>query len=251
MKWAISAATLAAILGGAGCSEDDKFFSQDRLEKGLVVILPGIEGESPLNRSIREGLATAGVNYGMTIYHWGRPIPIAGPLLNQMDFLGNRLAGESIAHMIVQYQDTHPGKPVYLVGHSGGGGVAVFAAEAMPEGRSVDGLVLLSASISSPYDLSKALQHSRGGLLNFYNPEDVGLLAIGTTIAGNVDGARGESAGLIGFKYRDGKLFQRQVTAAMGGDVDPHASTTRVGFVSTYVAPWILSPSWPAGERGH
>jgi len=192
--------TITVMAALSGCADGNiDFTTPQRMNGGLVIILPGIEGESWMNRDVRRGLDRAGVAGAMPIYHWGRPLPIAGPLINQMDFLGNRLQGTKIAQMIVQYQDNHPGMPVYLVGHSGGGGVAVFAAESMPEGRQVDGLVLLSASISSAYDLTKALAHARNGIVNFYSKADVGLLIVGTMLAGNVDGTHGPAAGAIGF----------------------------------------------------
>lgn len=239
----ITAAIALGSVGGCGMS-NAQYMTEQRLDNGLVVILPGIEGESPMNHDIRRGLVAAGVPAALPIHSWGRPVPIAGVLLNQMDFIGNRLEGAKLARMVVEYQDAHPGRPVYLVGHSGGGGVAVFAAEAMPEGRQVDGLVLLSASISREYDVTKALQHCRQGIVNFYNRSDAGLLGVGTTVVGNVDGRRGPSAGLSGFAAAPPKLYQVEVTGGMGGD--PHAAATRSGFVSRRVAPWIVADAWPA-----
>ena len=125
-----------------------------------------------------------------------------------------------------------------------------MAAEGMPDGRQVDGLVLLSASISAGYDLTKALGRCKKGILNVYNRDDGGLLGVGTTVVGTVDGSRGASAGLTGF---DGpgsaagqdvyhKLQQLEITPSMTwGDSDPHGAATRPSFVSSYVAPWILS----------
>jgi len=241
----------------AGCGEGNaRFTTPDRLANGLVVVLPGIEGESELNHNIRRGLEMAGLNRALPIYSWGRPIPGVGMILNQMDFVGNRLAGVRIAKLIEQYQDEHPGQPVYVVGHSGGGGVAVFTAEGMSPGRQVDGLVLLSASIWAGYDLTKALGRCRQGIANFYNKADVGLLGIGTTLTSNVDGMRGPSAGLIGFDrlknadppakkeaYR--KLYQVDIGSRTYGG-DPHTAVTRPGFVASNVAPWIAADSWPA-----
>ncbi|MHC4294465.1 MAG: serine aminopeptidase domain-containing protein, partial [Planctomycetota bacterium] len=250
----------AAMWGGCnGYSTGVDYTTTDQMDNGLVIILPGIEGESPMNHDIRRGLSLGGVPCALPIYNWGRPIPGVGMLLNQMDFVGNRIAGTRIAKMIEQYQDEHPGKPVYLVGHSGGGGIAVFTAEAMPEDRQVDGLVLLSASIWAGYDLTKALGRCRSGIVNFYNESDVGLLGIGTTITSNVDGMRGPSAGLIGFdKPKDSdpptkklpynKLFQVRMTVGMTGGDDPHAAATRPGFVSAHVAPWVNSRIWPVGS---
>lgn len=265
MRLAVASMWLAALVLACGCSNggNTRFETADRLSNGLVIILPGIEGESPLNHQIRQGMVFAGVYRAMPIYSWGRPVPIAGPLLNQMDFIGNRLEGRRIARMIASYQDNYPGRPVHLIGHSGGGGVAVFAAEAMPEDRKIDGLVLLSASISSAYDLTKAMSHCRNGILNIYTKADVGFLIVGTTIAGNVDGTRGPAAGAIGFdKPRPGdktgkhqaygRLYEMELAGeAAGGLADAHAATTRSGFVATYVVPWITSPTWPPASLAY
>lgn len=241
-------AALGAILPALGCADNSAYLTDDRLDNGLVIILPGIEGHSQLNENIRRGLVAGGVYRALPIESWGRPIPLAGPLITQMDFVGNRLAGGRVAKTIIKYQDKHPGRPVYVVGHSGGGGVAVFTAEAMPEGRQIDGLILLSASISSAYDLEKALSHCRNGIVNFYNQQDSGVLGLGTTLIGTVDGTHGPSAGLIGFDCFDRPgydgLYQVKM---MGVSEDTHTTSTQVGFVSIHVTPWVLSDSWPAG----
>ena len=260
-RYGIAVALLAGVLSAAGCgATNDMYLSESRKEGGLVVILPGIEGESELNRNIRRGLVAAGVHRAIPIYNWGRPVPLVGMLANQVDFLGNRIAGVGVAKMIMRYQDSYPGRGVTIVGHSGGGGIAVFAAEAMPEDQPIDGLVLLSASLSASHDLTKALKRCRKGIVNFSNPDDVGLLGLGTTVVGNVDGGRGPSAGLVGFDkprpaarpekreaYR--KLYQVQLTGDMAGTGSAHASTTRISFVSRHVAAWILADTWPAQDN--
>lgn len=233
---------------GSGCGNtaSSKVYMTDvRKENGLVVILPGIEGESGFNRNIRRGLASAGCYRAMPIYNWGRPIPGIGMLLNQMDAIGNRIAGKSIAEMIEKYQDSYPGRPVYIIGHSGGGGVAVFAAEAISDGRQIDGLVLLAASVSADYKLEKALGKCKNGIVNFYNPEDTGLLGVGTAVMGNVDGGHGASAGLNGFKKTYSKLFQVKVSSYMTDGSGAHEAATRPRFVARYVAPWVLNSQWP------
>lgn len=247
---------------GAGCfrSANARYETVDRENHGLIIILPGIEGVSPLNKDIRSGLVAAGLYRSMPIYSWGNPLPVAGMLLNQMDFIGNHRAGKRIANKIVKYQDKYPGRPVYIIGHSGGGGVAVFAAENMPEDHKIDGLILLSASISSSYDLTKALEHTRNGILNIYSKGDVGFLVVGTTLAGNVDGTRGPAAGALGFdkpKYSSNerkimayhRLYQMELTDGDGEGLS-HTSTTRSGFVARNVAPWVFSETWPAMDGG-
>jgi pimeloyl-ACP methyl ester carboxylesterase len=239
---------LAGVLASVGCDgagSNDHYLINERKENGLVVILPGIEGESEFNHNIRRGLVSAGCYRAMPIYGWGAPIPGVGLLINQTNVIGNRISGAGIADMIKKYQDTYPGRPVYIIGHSGGGGVAVFAAEAMPAGRKIDGLVLLSASISADYDLSKALGNCKNGILNVYNREDSGLLGVGTAVMGNVDGGHGASAGLTGFTRSAPKLYQVSITPGMYYGGGTHDAATRPGFVSSYVAPWVLSSLWP------
>ena len=242
-----AAALLGAAMACAGCAGNAEYLTEDRLENGLVVILPGIEGHSALNENIRRGLVSGGVHRGIPIRTWGRPVPLVGPLINQVDFVGNRLAGERMAKSIVEYQDKYPDRPVYVVGHSAGGGIAVFTAEAMPEDRQIDGLILLSASISSGYDLKKALSRCRNGIVNFYNKGDAGVLGVGTVVLGTVDGTHGVSAGLVGFDDFDKPGYENLYQVKMKNvSDDSHTTSTQASFVSAFVAPWVLSDSWPA-----
>ncbi len=50
-----------------GCGPDTDPVTEDRLAQGLVIILPGIEGESPFNHDIRSGLEDANVPGAMMI----------------------------------------------------------------------------------------------------------------------------------------------------------------------------------------
>jgi pimeloyl-ACP methyl ester carboxylesterase len=254
----ILSSVMAVALAGCTGVRDDEYSSPQRLAHGMVIILPGIEGESPLNRDIQKGLEEAGLPYALPIYRWGRPIPIAGPLINQVDVVGNRLEARKLAYYIEQYQDQYPSRPVFLVGHSGGGGVAVFTAENLADGHKLDGLVLLSASISRDYDLAEALEHSRHGLINFYSKKDVGFLIIGTTVAGNVDGGHGPAAGALGFQvpgpeagteirqcYQ--KLYQHQMDQE--SFFNAHSAATGRDFIRLRVAPWLRAHSWPPLEE--
>lgn len=248
---ALACLAAAVLIGGCGETRT-RFTTDERMDRGVVYILPGIEGEGMLNHELREGLDQAGLPYALPIHNWGRPIPVAGVVLNQVDILGNRLAAQELAKKVVKYQDAHPGAPVFLVGHSGGGGIAVMAAEALPEGRQVDGLILLNVSLDANYDLTKALAHTRRGIANFWSPGDVAFLVVGTTVMGNVDGARGPAAGAIGFQRTAelgpqlAKLYQVRWHESMSnvGHTGGHFSATNQDFARRWVAPWILAKSW-------
>ncbi len=246
----------------AGCSSNAKYTTPEQLDHGMVIILPGIEGVSGFNRDIREGLVKADVDYAIPIETWGWHIPVVGLAINQVDIIGHILAGKSLAKKIVAYQTKYPHRPVFIISHSGGSGVAIFALEALadiPNSKPIEGAILLSPSLSADYDLTKALQFCRLGIVNFYNERDVVLLGLGTTLLGNVDGGHGASAGRSGFDTADSgdsrakqiaytKLFQVELTPAMTRNASgtSHSVNTSVEFVDRYVARWVTASSWPA-----
>jgi pimeloyl-ACP methyl ester carboxylesterase len=247
----------------AGCSYSHPlsgaYMAPNQQESGMAVILPGIEGKSFLNERLRDGLTKAGTPYALPIWQWGSRIPIMKLAMNEMDVQGNRVTGMELAIWIARYQDQYPGRPVYLVGHSGGGGIAVFAAEAlgrMSGKHKLQGMVLLSPSLSANYDLTAAINVCEKGVVSFYNEGDVGLLWLGTTIIGNVDGGHGASAGRTGFrppglhddeirKAAYHRLYQVETSSGLAGIISNHTSDTQSTFVRQYVAPWILAASWP------
>ncbi len=248
---------LAVTLAGCATSTKEKvdrdahFVNPDRMNKGIVIILPGIEGEDSANRDVRKGLDDAGVSYGLAIYRWGFPVPGLGLLVNQTDVAGNRRAAVELAKGIVRYQTRHPGCPVFLVGHSAGGGVAVFTLEALadlPDAKPVRGAILLSSSISADYPLGKALTMTQCGIVNGYNPQDTVMLGTGTAMFGNVDGQHGDSAGRTSFHQTDPKLFQFKVSAD-GDPGDPHFIMTESDRVAKHAPRWILSETWPPAGR--
>jgi pimeloyl-ACP methyl ester carboxylesterase len=254
----VALAALAGCAGGAGSIRDKvdldaKYVNSERLDKGLVVILPGIEGESAANRDIRLGLDEGGVPYGLAIYRWGFPIPGLGLLVNQTDTTADRSAGADLAAAIVRYQARRPGRPVFLIGHSAGGGVAVFALEALsaePNARPIAGALLLSSSISADYSLDKALSMTQRGIVNGYNPDDTALLGTGTAVFGNVDGEHGDSAGRTGFRQSNPKLFQFKISSAdVGVQGDPHFIATDPDLVAKHAPRWVLSETWPPPKR--
>jgi len=154
----------------------------------------------------------------------------------------------------MMYQLDHPGRPVVVVGHSGGAAIAVWAAERMARGREIDGLILLSPALSPGYMLDWALENTRRGIVSFHSHRDWLLLGMGTTISGTMDGYHTSSAGRSGFRIPTAggrpavydKLFQigwqekMQDAGSRGG----HLSIARERFVAAYVAPFALADDW-------
>jgi pimeloyl-ACP methyl ester carboxylesterase len=244
---------LVALTAASGCSTSSRqpFVSAARLERGLVVVLTGIEGRSSFNEAICRGLSDGGVNYAIELTDWTSPW---GPLANLRAQERNRRQAALVADRIIDYLYDYPGRPVYVVGQSGGGAMAAWTAECLPSGYHIDGIIMLDASLSPGYALDTAIRRSNQGIVSFYSQRDIVLLGLGTTIAGTMDGQHSSSAGRDGFVvpttparmllYR--KLYQIawQPRMAETGHHGLHITSGAEGFVASYVAPFITASRW-------
>jgi hypothetical protein len=216
---------------------------------GVVFVVGGIGGLDPLQGSASAALSWAGVPHEVRVFEWThgkcrllRDLWDTEHLLAQ----GARLAEEIQA---VKAQD--PRRPVYLLGHSAGAGVILAAAGCLPP-ATLERIVLLSAAVSPGFDLTVALQATRGEVVSFHSTFDRLTLGVGTTLFGTVDRVHGTSAGACGFSVPAGdgegcRLYRRLVQIPwtmewffecwVGG---PHHGTCMPLFLSRRVAPWLM-----------
>ena len=233
----------------AGCGAGGVVMNEQHLDKGLVIVLPGIEGRSLSNASICLSLCGEQVPLAVQVYDWTAPL---GPLFNQCAYERNREAAAVLARYIADYRREHPDGRVFLIGHSGGTAIAAWAAEALPDGERVDGIIMLASSLSPGYDLTAALVRSRMGIVSFYSDHDSALLGAGTTLFGTMDRRNGESAGKVGFNGDSAsystaaKLFQVRWTPEMAktGYTGCHFSCCAGEFIAAYVAPLTTASRW-------
>jgi len=223
-----------------------------RLDLGLTLVLPGIEAESVFTYGMCDGLLDGGVEGAIRVFNWGLPFP-GGYLANLTRVDRNRKRGADIAREICAYQDAYPGRPAHIVAQSGGAGIAVFAAEAMPAGREIDGVVLLGAALSPRYNLAKALAKTRKGILNSYSCKD-NVLNWGTRIFGTIDRQFTRAAGHVGFEMPEGlteeeqalyrtKLKQLAWCEAMAEEGEHwggHLSSGGEAYLARHIAPWVV-----------
>ena len=104
-------------------------------------------------------------------------------------------------------RNAQAGEPLILVGYSGGGGMALLIAEALPREVILDRLILIGAAMSPTYDLTKVLAKTRE-LVCFYSEQDWFILGLGTRTFGTIDRRHGDSAGRVGFHDAQGHLLQ-------------------------------------------
>ena len=97
-----------------------------------------------------------------------------------------------------------PGRPVTLIGHTGGGAMAAFMLEALPAGVQVDRACFLAPALSPGYNLAAALRGVRDTAYATHSWIDFGLMGLGTLALGTMDRRHRPSAGLVGFRLPQG-----------------------------------------------
>ncbi|GMV97755.1 MAG: alpha/beta fold hydrolase [Phycisphaerae bacterium] len=199
--------TLTVILGAltltAGCAAHPEL-RIEQLSRGYVVMLPGVESSAWQFAGVVKGLREAGVDQAIDVVEWGDRS--SGSISNLTDFRRNQERAVAIAFRITGYQRCYPAAPITLIGYSGGGGLAVLVAEALPDDVQLDRIILIGAAISPDHDLTKAIAHCRRGLVNFYSERDWFMLGWGTSTFGTIDRKKTESAGRRGFLTPEGAL---------------------------------------------
>lgn len=187
-----------------GCL-DPAQVEREQKNRGMIVMLPGVEGTTISMVGLVSGLRDAGEDRAIDIVRWG--VAPFGTFKNLCDLPRNRRQAKKIADKIVAYQKANPQRPVTLIGYSGGGGIAVLTAQALPAGTLLDRIILIAPALSQDYDLTSALAHARRGIVHFYSQSDWAQLGIGTSQFGTIDRKYMESAGRRGFQGANGELL--------------------------------------------
>jgi pimeloyl-ACP methyl ester carboxylesterase len=236
-----------------GCGSGQPYVTEPRLEKGLVIVLSGIEGRGPWNEEICRGLDEGGVDLAIENYPWAVP---GMWWYNLRDEEHHYRQAEAVARRVAEYKVDYPDRPVFLVGQSGGGAIAVWAAERLPR-NTLEGVILLAAALSPTTDLQRTVAASRRGVVNFHSRGDWLILGLGTRMAGTMDGERSDSAGMVGFAVPPGSLaadayrevYQIPWKPEMvgSGHMGGHLSSSARWFVRDFMAPLVVTPRWNAG----
>ncbi len=192
---AVARGAAAACVAASGCIEPLPG-DAGRPESGLVYVFPGVDGVGWEVQRAVDGLRDAGVTAQIRIFDWQAPLD---PLENLTDEVRNRRLAEGVAAELRAFRRARPGAPIDLVGYSGGGGMALFAAEALPDQVTIRRIVLVHAAVSPRYDLTRALAQVELELVNFYSARDWLILGVGTTLLGTIDRAYSAAAGQAGF----------------------------------------------------
>lgn len=250
---------VALIPGAVGCAARAGAAAPrtDEMQPGLVISLGGVGGETIGSRCLREGLKMAGAEHEFEIFHWSRGLE--GLYFKDLfDLEGNRERAARLARRIEEHRRTHPDRPVFLVGESGGTGIILFALEQLADEVDVESVVLLATAVSPDYNLAPALRHVRRHLLTTYAKGDALILGWGTRTFGCMDRTYAEAAGKVGFRVPEGlsaedraeyaKVRQTEWTWEFlwSGHPGEHLGWNSPWFIRDYVAPVIAGRDPPS-----
>lgn len=169
--------------------------------KDYVIHLPGIAGPRSIDRAVTRGLREGGFDAVTDIYDWTENDPGMNALL---DYQRNQKQASLIADKLIQRAAAEPTSKLFVLCHSGGTGLAVWALEKLPAEVKIDTLVMMSPALSPGYDLSKALRRVSGRVYVFSSLADIVVLSTGTKLFGTIDGVKTEAAGRVGFRQPEG-----------------------------------------------
>jgi pimeloyl-ACP methyl ester carboxylesterase len=225
-----------------------------RFDQGYTIVLPGVWGAQPVDYGIVMGLQDGAVPSAIELYDWTDGALRLVHNLRAIDH--NQSEARKIAAKIIAYQDRYPGRPVHLVGYSGGGGVAVLTLEALPPDRRVTDAILLAPTLASDYDLRLALSRTTHGIRNFYSPLDVPILMVLSTAFGTTEGQHAAAAGALGFQTPKEagpeargddrpQVSQQSYDLAMlkDGHAGGHFGWANRTFIARHVAPLLNLPA--------
>jgi hypothetical protein len=251
------------LLTASGCGPSAKD-REARMARGYVYYLDGAGGGGLVanwGRGIRDGLANAGYDGWGEEFVWQTRL---GVFADQEAGVGyKRGKATELAWKMCQFAKDHPQTPVTLIGLSAGTAIAVFTLEALPQNCQVEDAILLSSSVSSDYDLTRALQRVRNRMYVFTSERD-SVLAYLVPIAGTADRRSGAvpSAGLRGFRLPTGASAEMKTQYAKVTHVrwrpdfedfgysGGHTDVVNPRFVQAYIAPLVMhGRTQPPAER--
>ena len=195
VRCALWLALLAVIAFCFGCAEQPPPPVRPAPLPPLLLHLPGIVGHLWVDDTYAQGIKDGGFSGDIEIRDWTH----GDRGFSLFTIEENQKQAQAVADALAERYRLDPDSPLFISGHSGGGGVAVWALEKLPPGVRVRDAVLLSPALSPDYDLTAALRHVSGHIHVFYSANDNFVLGLGTSLFGNMDRSKGDAAGMVGF----------------------------------------------------
>lgn len=172
---------------------------------GRIIVLPGIHNTLFHLKGFFEMAGESLPNFEIDRRKWG--ITFLG-IRNLRAEEQNFEFARSLAADIASWRSRNPDELLYLMGYSGGGGVASLVLGELPQDVAIDRLILVAPAISTEFPIEElADDRIRDFVVNYASEKDrqVGL---GTRLFGTIDREYDYAAGFDGFSVRFDKLAQ-------------------------------------------
>lgn len=212
-----------------------------------------IGGAGPIGNvgsfDVPAGLRSAGYKGHVEVFAW-QSWTHAG---DQVNLARNRQKAADLAAEIKRYRRRYPKPPIHIIALSAGTGIATFALEYLPESTRIENVVFMGCSLSSKYDLTRALKRIRSRLYVLYSEHDAMLMDV-VWFAGTIDRSSAEEgiAGLEGFylpasprpdtlkQYEKVQTIPYRSEFRRAGYRGGHTDGTSPSFVRRYLAPALM-----------
>lgn len=252
---------LCAVVATSGCAtgpawhpDESEAARQSRLARGCIFYFDGAGGGTARANyagGVMRGLRDAGYPGEAELMAWETGHGLFADQVAGLPYKRAKAAGD--AKKIRAYREAHPAAPASLLGFSAGTAEAVFALECLDKTARIDHVVLLGASISRDYDMTKALKRVGGKLYIITSTHDR-MLGIAMPFAGTADRKFDDpGAGIRGFVLPRGasaatrKLYAEKIVTIpyekefrKDKDKGFHFDNVREGFIRDFVAPLLM-----------
>ena len=153
-------------------------------------------------------------------------------------------SGDRLGDIMTDYLKNNPGEDANVIALSAGTGVGMWAIENVKPPYKVNNYVMLGSSISSRYDVSRALNNMKGNIYVFYSASDP-VLSGPVQALGTIDGTFDSSAGQVGLRGRgasSGRVINIPWSSKYEryGWVGGHTDATSEAMMQYVIAPKIF-----------
>lgn len=198
-------------------------------QRTKMFLFPGVMNTTFQLRPLKQMIERSFPYFDVELRKWGTCL---GWVLNLQAYQRNLQMVRAIAGEVSAYRKQHPNDIIHVAGYSAGGGMAALTVSALPEGITINRLILIAPAISTEFPVvSNLLPRVSEFVVNYASPFDV-QISLGTRIFGNIDRTFVRGAGSAGFNSEHPNLVQ----------VKWHLGMLRYLHFGTHTS--YLSPLW-------
>lgn len=181
--------SLGSIALSTGCSDPKEEFGRTWYIDGAGNWGFGAVG-------VPKGLEDRGYAGAVSNHRWSLTL---NPALDQTLRFIARGSGDLLGREITNYLRRYPKAKANIIALSAGTGVGIWAIENVKPPYKVNNYIMVGSSLSSRYDVSKALNNMKGKIYVYHTSSDPVLQGPVRTL-GTIDGTFDDSAGLVGLR---------------------------------------------------